>query len=571
MLSKVNIGRFKNIEKAILELDPINVLVGSNNSGKSSILQAIQFAVSVAQTTSTLENAKWYLSGPKADRLQTSISPTNLIYSPLRDVYALALNRDLREDEDYAIRVHFEEGDSGDVSEIIVKKGRNRNIAIEISGNKLGQKLQSIEEPFSIFVPGLAGIPAFEEYKTPITVRKAAARGDANNVFRNVLYLLNKDKANWDRFIEDLRYIFPEIELNVDFNPDFDEYININIKLNEELLPIDAAGTGVLQAIQILSYINVYKPKLLLLDEPDSHLHPSNQRKLINMLINLAEDRGIQLILSTHSRHIIDELQGHAKMHWVRNGGIADKGDFDELKVLLDIGALDKGDLLFQDKLKCVVLTEDKNFLPLEAILSASGFRMGKVEIWAYKGCTNVSVALVLNGLFKKHAPSALVLLHRDRDYFKNEELESIKEEIENAGMSCFLTKGTDIESHYFSPDHINHLFPGISKRHAEEIINESIDEAQPKSIEKFINSRTQIETVECRKKGKQPNHGKISKAANEDYSQNTARYCHGKSVLGILKGKIQKETGNNANLFRSTKFLKDEQLEKIARQIWGK
>jgi hypothetical protein len=286
MLSKVNIGRFKNIEKAILELDPINVLVGSNNSGKSSILQAIQFAVSVAQTTSTLENAKWYLSGPKADRLQTSISPTNLIYSPLRDVYALALNRDLREDEDYAIRVHFEEGDSGDVSEIIVKKGRNRNIAIEISGNKLGQKLQSIEEPFSIFVPGLAGIPAFEEYKTPITVRKAAARGDANNVFRNVLYLLNKDKANWDRFIEDLRYIFPEIELNVDFNPDFDEYININIKLNEELLPIDAAGTGVLQAIQILSYINVYKPKLLLLDEPDSHLHPSNQRKLINMLIN---------------------------------------------------------------------------------------------------------------------------------------------------------------------------------------------------------------------------------------------------------------------------------------------
>ncbi len=110
----------------------------------------------------------------------------------------------------------------------------------------------------------MAGIPAFEEYKTPITVRKAAARGDANNVFRNVLLLLSKDRTNWDRFIDDFKYIFPDITLNVEFNQDYDEYINSNIKIGSELLPIDAAGTGVLQAIQILSYINVYKPKLLL-------------------------------------------------------------------------------------------------------------------------------------------------------------------------------------------------------------------------------------------------------------------------------------------------------------------
>lgn len=146
MLSKVKIKRFKNIAETTLDLDRINVLVGTNNSGKSSILQAIQFAVSVAQTTSTFENAKWYLTGSKADHLQTSISPTQLIYSPLRDVYALALNRDLREDENYAIKVEFEEEVSGNRSEIIVKKGRNRNIAIEIIGNKLGQKLQSIED-----------------------------------------------------------------------------------------------------------------------------------------------------------------------------------------------------------------------------------------------------------------------------------------------------------------------------------------------------------------------------------------------------------------------------------------
>lgn len=574
MLNRVKIERFKNIEGATLDLKPINVLVGSNNSGKSSILQAIQFAVSVAQTTSTLENAKWYSSGDKSDHLQTSISPTQLIYSPLRDIYALALNKDFR--KDYAIKVEFEfeEDGSGYTSQIIVKKGRNRNIAIEIIGSMLGKKLQSIEEPFSIYVPGLAGIPAFEEYKTPITVRKAAARGDANNVFRNVLYLLNKERTSWDNFIGDLQDIFPGIELYVNFNQDIDEYININIKNKDGFLPIDAAGTGVLQAIQILSYINVYKPKLLLLDEPDSHLHPSNQRKLVSKLINLAESRDIQLIISTHSRHIIDELQGYSKMQWVRNGCIAKEGQFDELKVLLDLGALDKGDLLFQDKLKCVVLTEDLDFIPLKSILEASGFKMKTLEIWAYKGCTNVETALVLNGLFKGHAPSTNVLLHRDRDYYNAEEISLFKKTIENAGMNCFITRGTDIESYYLSAEHLNHLYPKITKIRAKELLDDSINDAQPKSIEKFINSRTQIEIKSCRRQGQDPNkinNGKISHQANEEYRQNPAKYCRGKSVLGILLGKIQKEIGENADLFRVSEFIRDEDLEKIATKIWSK
>ena len=329
----------------------------------------------------------------------------------------MALNGNLQENDDSAIRVEFREEESQNKSEVIVKKGRNKNISIVITGNDLGEKLQSIEEPFSIFVPGLAGIPSFEEYKTPITVRKAAARGDANNVFRNVLFLLNKDRTNWERFINDVKYVFPEIDLNVEFNQESDEYINANIKFDNQSLPIDAAGTGVLQAIQILSYINVYKPKLLLLDEPDSHLHPNNQRKLINMLINLAEERGIQILLSTHSRHIIDELQGKAKMQWVRNGGIVAEDNFDELKVLLDLGALDRGDLLFQGKLKCVILTEDQKYSSLEPVLQSSGFIMKEIEIWPYKGCTNEETALVLNGLFNKHAPTTKVLLHRDRDY----------------------------------------------------------------------------------------------------------------------------------------------------------
>lgn len=40
------------------------------------------------------------------------------------------------------------------------------------------------------------------------------------------------------------------------------------------------AGTGFLQVAQIFAYLLHFKPKLLLIDEPDSHLHPGTQERL---------------------------------------------------------------------------------------------------------------------------------------------------------------------------------------------------------------------------------------------------------------------------------------------------
>ena len=47
---RVQIERFKNIDSATFNLDRLNVLVGANNSGKSSVIQALHFAVGLLQT-----------------------------------------------------------------------------------------------------------------------------------------------------------------------------------------------------------------------------------------------------------------------------------------------------------------------------------------------------------------------------------------------------------------------------------------------------------------------------------------------------------------------------------------
>lgn len=49
-IAKMALKRFKQLKEFELDLSETTVLIGANNSGKSSALQALHFAVSVAQT-----------------------------------------------------------------------------------------------------------------------------------------------------------------------------------------------------------------------------------------------------------------------------------------------------------------------------------------------------------------------------------------------------------------------------------------------------------------------------------------------------------------------------------------
>ncbi|MDL5053610.1 AAA family ATPase, partial [Oscillatoria laete-virens NRMC-F 0139] len=265
------IERFKNIETFQLTANGITLLVGGNNAGKSSVLQAIQFGVSVAQT-SALQTGAW-----AEGRLSTSIGQSDLVYSPIKDVLSLARNRRLRESEAEAIRVTYRV--DGEETRVTVRKGRNKNILLELIGEVLGKRLQSIQEPYCALVTGLAGIPSEEEFETNIVVRKAAAKGDSNSVFRNILLQLSAQADKWNTFQQQISRVFPGYMISVHFDPDVDETISCTVEKPDGIIyPVDTCGTGVLQAIQIFSYINLFAPKVLLLDEPDSHLHPNKPK-----------------------------------------------------------------------------------------------------------------------------------------------------------------------------------------------------------------------------------------------------------------------------------------------------
>lgn len=538
----------------------------------------MQFAVSVAQTLKSLD------TGWKKGVMKNSIPASQLVYAPLRDIASIAYYR-LYGERFRGVEITIvgelpppaEEGAHNEVavaapkSIVSIDKGRGEFIKCAVIGPVIGTKLQPLDRPFSVYVPGLAGIPVFEEHRSEVLVRKAAARGDANSVFRNILWLLKQNERRWLSFSSDLRRVFPNCFIDVQFVPDRDEHINATVLYGVGWLPIDAAGTGILQTIQILAYVNLYNPRLLILDEPDAHLHPNNQRRLAEVLVELAEERDFQILLSTHSRHLLDALRNEAQIHWIRNGVRVPDDEYSEVEVLMEVGALDRGDLLKAGKVKCVILTEDDDVACIQALLNAAGFNSAETEFWSYKGCTKQETVLTLCSFIVSHAPAARIVVHRDRDYMTPEEATEYETLVKKGAPLAlvFLTQGTDTESHFLNPDHLCSLAPSLDVAYVKDVIDRATAHTAGHSTTVFINSRTPIETAKRRKENRQPNPGELALDCSRQYADNPHRFRHGKKVIRAVRNFFQQEKKINPNPFQESEHIRDATLVAMAEAIW--
>jgi predicted ATPase len=78
-------------------------------------------------------------------------------------------------------------------------------------------------------------------------------------------------------------------------------------------------GAGEDSLIALLAQLSqLPKGSLVVIDEVETALHPAAQRKLVEALLQLSWDRKLQIIGSTHSHHIIDNLPRAARQLIVR-------------------------------------------------------------------------------------------------------------------------------------------------------------------------------------------------------------------------------------------------------------
>ena len=297
-ITRVVIRNFKRFSDEVFDLNGHVVIAGPNNSGKTTLLQAIATWHLVLGRWRELNDyqrhGKAYTKAPIARQAFYSV--------PLRAFDLLWHQRGSK--EKIEIEVTYD----------------NRRISVEIISDSSEQVyvrplrdvpperlINSDNLPKPVFIPAMTGLGTEEPVYQKPKINQLLGQGKPGDVLRNLLVEANQDQDAWEQLTESIKRMFSYVLLppNTDGPNIIAEYQH---RINGEKYDIASAGSGFLQVLMLLTFMNSRKGSVLLLDEPDAHLHVILQDGIYNELKAAAQTNSSQLIIATHSEVVINAV-----------------------------------------------------------------------------------------------------------------------------------------------------------------------------------------------------------------------------------------------------------------------
>lgn len=286
-LDSVEIQRFRGIREGKLEgLADVNVLIGRNNSGKSTVLEAITAATDRIGSSGALSQRHGRLRR-EAWLTERSESDSNLDWFYRRDGAA-------------GLKIRL--GVSGSIFEYQFWMGDERRD--QVAGN--GEAYATWARNVAVFLRHDLGDRRIEQ---DLWEGLVADRRDKN--------LVASMNSIFEGGLEQLQPL-PNGKLLFSFA--------------DRSVPLDLQGDGVRGAFRSLMMLSAVQAGTFMLEEPECHQHPGALRKFAIALCTQAKKQEVQLIITTHSTECIDafleasrEAQSEAAVFHLRlNDGVLD-------------------------------------------------------------------------------------------------------------------------------------------------------------------------------------------------------------------------------------------------------
>lgn len=294
--------------KTRIELDHPAVLVGPNNCGKTTALQAIALWSQAVQT--------WFErkgKAPPKERTATGLNRLGVVAVPV--------------------------GRTRDYWHNMAVRTGNQNIPLEITAGVLhdnqvkpvtmrfrchgDEMVYCTPDGASLGVPGLiesaarlkvrllypmSGIETEEPIVQPGRIDVLLGQGQTAQVLRNLCLIVFQENPDAWSDIKALMSRLFTVELG-DPKQTGRGAIDLFYDQPEVRRPVDVAlaGRGLQQMLLILAYLHSHPRSVLLIDEPDAHLEILRQRQAYVLLRDVAARSDSQVVLVTHSEVILRE------------------------------------------------------------------------------------------------------------------------------------------------------------------------------------------------------------------------------------------------------------------------
>lgn len=333
MITKFHVKNYKALRDVTLDLTPIHVLIGPNNSGKTSILEAIN---ALSRSTAFLLSDAFTGPWKNAELVWQNDANAVVKLAATSEVGASSFR--------YTLGCRFE-GTPGRVVSLISEifesaakvvgfpKRGDRWSNIVLIKREHWEATPDQEAAASQVLEALSGVH-FHRWEPRLLALPAAP--DSNRRFRMEpsgfgLALCLDDILGFDRglfaAIEN-RFvsIFPEVKsiklvpepaykASVDFTrqvpllkPSDGKGIYFQFTNSPALVPAAQASDGLLLVLAYLTLMNLPNPpRVILVEEPENGIHPKRLGEVLGILRDLIKGQGhTQIVLTTHSPYVLD-------------------------------------------------------------------------------------------------------------------------------------------------------------------------------------------------------------------------------------------------------------------------
>lgn len=329
MIRRVTVKHFKRFREQTFEFADSVVLAGPNNSGKTTLLQAI--------SAWKLGLERWATRRPQSKAFSMTgvpISRADFTAVPLREMNLLWEDRRVTGPRGVAdghrlIEIAVEGEENGkdwtcclefqySNSELVFVRPR---MPKDSNRETLRNFPPTAAKNLSVvYVPPLSGIEREEPRRERGLQDLLIGQGRPGEILRNLLWEISAEHPEyWAEFCNHVQDLFGIALERPSYSPAQPFIVCEYVADSGRPLDLSNAGSGTLQVLLLLAFQYARPASLILLDEPDAHQHIILQKQVYDLVRKIARRRGGQVVIATHSEVILDATEPDRVIGFMRD------------------------------------------------------------------------------------------------------------------------------------------------------------------------------------------------------------------------------------------------------------